>query len=238
MKRFWEIDFLRGAAVMLMVISNFVTDMDFFGLYSSAGLFWWAFARITASLFIFLAGVSLAVSCSRAIKKMSGNKLAKKCLLRGAKIFSFGMAITAVTWLFIPSAYVRFGVLHLIGLSIMLAYPFLKFRKFNLLLGIAAVISGLSLSRLTFDFPWLLWLGFIPGGFYSVDYFPLLPWFGVMLIGLFFGNMLYPKGKRRIRLPEIKSAPAGFIGFLGRNSLLIYMVHQPVLIGLIYLFAL
>ena len=234
MKRFWEIDFLRGIAIILMIISNFITDLAFFGIYD-APLFWQVFARITASLFIFLAGVSLALSYSR-VNKRSNSFM--KYFFRGARIFSWGMAITLVTWLFMEEGFVVFGVLHLIGLSIILAYPLLGFRYLNLLLGTAFVAAGLYASSFLFSFPWLLWLGFVPAGFYSVDYFPLLPWFGIVLIGLFFGNLLYPGGKRKIRLPETKNPAINALAFLGRNSLRIYLIHQPVLIGMIYLFAL
>lgn len=229
MKRFWEIDFLRGIAILLMIVSNFVTDLDFFGVYD-APLYWQVFARITASLFVFLAGVSLALSYSR-VKK--GNDLHMKYFFRGARIFSWGMAITLATWLFMKEGFVVFGVLHLIGLSIILAYPLLKFMYSNLILGIIFVVLGLYINQFAFGFPWLLWLGFIPAGFYSVDYFPLLPWFGIVLIGLFFGNLLYPDGKRRIR--ETENPAINMLAFLGRNSLRIYLIHQPVLIGLVYI---
>lgn len=250
MKRFWEIDFVRGIAIVMMIASNFKTDLDFFGLTGSSP-FWQAFARITASIFIFLVGVSLVLSYSRARKRLAKNELLKKYLYRGIKIFSGGLAITAVTWFFLKGGFVVFGVLHLIGLSIVLAYPLLRFKYINLMLGVVFAAVGIHLNSFLFGFPWLLWLGLMPAGFYSVDYFPVLPWFGLVLIGTFFGNILYPEGCRRIRFeakPRFRQVSENLVlrrnpvtnalSFLGKNSLLIYLVHQPVLIALIILFLL
>lgn len=80
---------------------------------------------------------------------------------------------------------------------------------------------------------WLLPFGIYPAGFTSVDYTPLFPWFGVVLIGIGIGNFLYTGGVRQFavpRLPDLFSAP---LAFLGRHSLLIYLVHQPVIIILL-----
>ena len=73
-------------------------------------------------------------------------------------------------------------------------------------------------------------------GFYSVDYFPLLPWFGVILIGVALGDLFYRGYRRRVPLPDLtgSSVVRGF-ELLGRNSLAIYLAHQPVIIGLMYL---
>ena len=99
--------------------------------------------------------------------------------------------------------YIVFGVLHCIGLSIILAYPLIRFRIPALVLGILCIIIGVFLrTTVTVDFPWLLWLGFTPSQFYTLDYFPLLPWFGVVLIGVFLGNSLYQNNKRKFSLKD------------------------------------
>jgi len=106
----------------------------------------------------------------------------------------------------------------------------------NLLLGIVFIALGIYVKNLTVSFPWFLWLGLTPARFYSIDYFPLLPWFGVVLIGVFFGNSLYPHYTRNFYLHDLsKFAVIRFLTFLGRHSLLIYLIHQPVLIASLYL---
>ena len=140
-----------------------------------------------------------------------------KYLMRGLKIFSYGLVITLVTWIFLREGFIIFGILHLIGISIILAYPFLKLRFQNLFLGILLIFFGICLQRFTVDSYWLIWLGFTPSSLYTIDYFPILPWFGVVLIGLFFGNLLYPSYKRRFNLIDLSNF--SFIKLLNQNRL-------------------
>ncbi len=245
-QRFWEIDFLRGIAILTMVFYHLLYNLHFFARYPINVYtgFWMYFARVTATLFIFLVGVSLSLSFSRAkhfpSTSSSERRLFLKYLIRGVKIFFWGMVITLVTWFFLREGFVIFGVLHLIGLSIILAFPFLKlepkFNYVNLLIGIFFVFLGAYLKKFIFDFPWLLWLGFRPEQFYTVDYFPLFPWFGAVLIGIFSGNLLYPDYSRRFSLPDLSCRKEiKVLSFLGKHSLLIYLLHQPLIIALLYL---
>ena len=238
-KRFWEIDFLRGLAVIMMIMFHLLYDLAYFGEYDlnlHSG-FWLYFGCTTATIFILLVGISLTLSFSRANKiQNAGGKLYQKYLKRGLKIFLYGLIITLATWIFLREGFVIFGVLHLIGISIILAYPFLKLRSWNLMIGIIFISLGMYLKNLTFGFPWLMWIGPMSCHFYTVDYFPLFPWFGVILIGLFFGNLLYPDYTRKFNLCDRSNF--SFIKlfcFLGRHSLLIYLIHQPVLITVLYI---
>jgi uncharacterized membrane protein len=234
--RFWEIDSLRGIAITLMVISNFVTDLGYFGIsgmniYSG---FWLYFARAVVSMFILLAGISLTLSYSRVRDKKPG-EIRSKYFYRGLKIFGLGMVITLVTWVLIRQDFVLFGVLHLIGFSIIFGQFLVKRSRLGLLLGVSFIIAGLAVQAFSFGFPWLAWLGLRPEGFFSVDYVPVLPWFGLFLVGMFLGNVLYPEGKRRFRIGDSESRLLSPLRFLGRNSLLIYFLHQPILIAILWL---
>ncbi|GAI82329.1 unnamed protein product, partial [marine sediment metagenome] len=177
-QRFWEIDFLRGISIAKMVIYHLLYNLNYFGQYDiNLNSTFWLYASVNRPIFIFLVGVSLTLSFSKAKKSfMNEKRLFLKYLIRGLKIFSWGLIITLVTRVFLREGYVVFGVLHLIGISIILAYPFLKLRLWNLIIGILLIFLGLYLKDLTFNFYWLVWLGLKPVHFYSVDYFPLLPW--------------------------------------------------------------
>lgn len=240
-ERFWEVDSLRGLAITMMVIFHFIFDLNYFGIYSfniSSGFLWW-FARITAFMFIFLVGVSLSLSYTRTtlLNNYGVEKgLFLKYLKRGLKIFSYGLLVTAATWLFIGNGFIVFGILHFIGIAIILEYPFIKYKYINLFLGLAFIAAGIYLMSFRFDFYDLLWLGFTPNNFYTVDYFPLLPWLGVVSLGIFFGNALYEEYVRRFKLPDLSNySIIRLSDFLGRHSLLIYLIHQPVIIILLYL---
>ncbi len=230
--RFWEIDAARGIAVLMMIAFHFLFDLNYFAGFSIllASGFWLVFARITLIIFLLLVGISLSISYSRAKGVLDAKGIMKKYVKRGLKIFAYGLIITAITFLAFPGSIIWFGVLHCIGISIILAIPLLWFKKLNLIIGLAAMLLGLLLFTQTFGFPWLLWLGLMPPNFYTFDYVPLLPWFGVVLLGLFLGKMLCEK-----RTPGKTPAASKPFCLLGRHSLLIYLLHQPVLVGLLLL---
>lgn len=235
--RLWEVDLLRGIAVIMMIAFHAAFDLGYFAGYSvvlSSG-FWWLLARATATIFVLLAGISLALSHSRARSKLKPSQITIKYLKRGLRIFCWGLLITLATWLFLPQGTIWFGVLHLIGLSIILAMPLLKHKMASLVSGIIITLTGIYLSSLTFDIPWLLPIGMQPADFYTFDYLPLLPWLGVFLIGLFLGSALMPNGRRLYRFRDKMPKAVSPLCFIGRHSLFIYFIHQFVLVGIIFL---
>jgi len=222
--RFWEIDLLRGIAVILMIIFNYSYAIRYLNIYTLSGgfFYWYTFPRIIGGMFIFLAGLSLT---------LSHNKSHKKFFLRGLKIFGYGILITIITFFTFPQSFIIFGILHFIGFSVIFGQFFLKFKKLNLFLGLLIFILGMYLQNFFFDFPWFVWLGFIPKNFITFDYFPIFPWFGVTLLGIFFGNILYKNGKRSFKIKDFSNVSiVKFLQFLGRNSLIIYLLHQPLLV--------
>jgi uncharacterized membrane protein len=240
-KRFWEIDVLRGLAIIMMVTYHFLFDLNYFGVYTldvSSG-FLWIFARSTASIFLFLVGVSLSLSHSRTVLTGSyqiEGRMWFKYLKRGLKIFILGLLVTLATWLFIPHEFIVFGVLHFIGIAIILEYPFLNRKYLNLFLGVIFLCIGILLAQYTFSFPWFLWLGLQPTGFITVDYFPLFPWLGVVSLGLFAGGILYKNYQRKFSIPDFSShISMRLLSLLGRHSLIIYLIHQPILIMVLYI---
>lgn len=242
--RMWEIDALRGIAIIMMVIYHLLWDLSSMGGYDIAmrSGFWGVWQNITASLFTGLVGLSMTLSYAGARQRQPSGSLFRKFFLRGLTVFSWGVVISVVTYLALgPDFYVRFGILQLIGASIILAYPLLRFRWLNLALGIAVIALAPLVSSLRLDIPWLQWLAPTPGA--GVDYAPLIPWFGRVLIGIFLGNTFYPGGRRGFSLPDLAdNSLVRFLRLMGENSLLIYLLHQPILIaaltllGVIHLF--
>lgn len=234
-ERLWEIDALRGVAVVAMVLYHFSYDLAYFGLFdvgffrSGAGL---QAARLIGGSFIFLAGISLTLSYRRALAAAPGRKLSPKYLLRGGRILAYGLAITLLTWIFLPNDMIIFGILHLIGASIILAYPLLNLKLPNVVLGLVCIAAGLLLRSFDVSNPWLVWIGTDPT-FFMLDYWPIFPWFGVMLLGVAAGNALY--GNRTKRATGTRPPVSRPLTFLGRNSLTVYLVHQPVLLAALVL---
>ena len=236
-RRLWEVDTVRGIAVILMICYHFIFDLSYFGAYSGYMLStpWQIFARSIGSTFIFVLGVSLTLRFNRLKPDLDDKQLFQKYLLRGAKIFAWGMVITAVTYVLLPYGFVVFGILHLLGLSTILAYPFLRSRWASLVGGVVVIALGITIARFTSSSPWLLWLGVRQLGRYMVDYYPILPWFGIALLGVSVGLTLYPGGTSRFTLPDLShKAPIRGLAFLGRHSLLIYLIHQPILLAILF----
>ncbi|MDD1677567.1 MAG: DUF1624 domain-containing protein [Methanomicrobiales archaeon] len=228
--RYWEIDLFRGIAVLMMILFHTVFDISFFSILPiniSSG-FWRYFAILTAFIFIFLVGISLNISHHRSSPQIDGSHYTKY-LIRGGKILGLGFAITIVTYLVIREGFIVFGVLHCIGASIILAPFFFGKPRIGLLAAFVVLTGGILVTGITGPL-WLAWTGIHPASFYTLDYFPLLPWLGVVLLGLTTGTYLYPKGIRQLPLPDRPPTSTGPVCWMGRHSLEIYLVHQPLII--------
>lgn len=232
--RFPEIDAARGVAVVMMVIFHIAFDLYFLGIMpvAAGSPQWRVFAMSTAGLFLFLVGVSLSISACNARKKLSRNDFILKYVKRGAGIFALGLAITLVTWIILPGSFIFFGILHLIGLAIALSPLYTGYSWQNLAAGSVIILFGPVVAAMR-GAGWLLWLGIPPPAFYSIDYTPVVPWLGVVLIGVYAGSFAYPGGirKRIIAVPGILDQT---FGFLGRHSLAVYLVHQPIILGILF----
>jgi uncharacterized membrane protein len=210
-----------------MIIYHLVFDIQYF---RNQGGFYWFSAPI-ASIFILVSGISLSISYSRGSRFF---KFAK----RGIKLLFLALIITFVTFILLKKGFIVFGILHFFGLSSFLIYLFLKYLKTNLsflILGILIIFAGIFITNVKLESSYFLWLGFMPQEFYTFDYFPLIPWFGILLIGVFLGKFFYPDGKRSFKILEFKGKLANFAIFLGRNSLVIYFIHQPIILLIVFL---
>lgn len=234
-KRLWEIDALRGIAVLMMIFYHVLWAFNFSGIINFPQIehgFWRDFAVVTAATFIFLVGVSLTLSYSRIKNKKE--RYIKKYFTRGLKIVGYGLIITAATYLLFREQFVYFGILHFIGVGIILAIPFLNLKDKNFIFGSIAVLIGLAFKNIWLTTPLFVIFGLKFRGINTIDYFPIFPWFGVILLGMFFGTRIYPGGKRTFRLPE-HIPLKGVLSFLGRHSLLIYFVHALIILSITFI---
>lgn len=218
-KRIWELDFLRGIAVLAMIVVNATILFDIFDISTTNTntLAWKISVIVIASIFIFLSGISSTLSSKNQIK-------------RGANIIVYGLAVTAISLVVAPTMAVYFGILHFIGLGIILSSPLLKFKKLNIGLSALFIAIGVLISSIKINTPFLLWLGLTYPGFQTLDYFPLLPWLGVMILGIAFSNY-FIKSFKKTSPPE----SARLFCIIGRNSLLLYFLHVIVVLGIIYI---
>ena len=231
--RLWEVDVLRGVAIGMMVVYHLMWDLTSLGGYAIAvrSGFWNIWQIITASLFTTLVGVSLSLSYHRERRLHPQGTLWPRYATRGITLITWGLVIGVVTYATLGAGnYVRFGILHLIGLSIILAYPLLGRPWLSLALAAAITLLTPWIDGLHLQAPWLEWLAATPGS--GVDYAPLLPWLGRVLFGVFLGSLLVTeRGERRFALPAAPADPiTRTLRLMGQNSLLIYLLHQPLLL--------
>ncbi len=236
--RLWEIDTLRGVAIIMMIIFHLMWDLWFFRILPNVVLFegfWKYFERTTAITFLTLVGVSLTVSYRRAQhSEPDRSRLTVKFLQRGLRVLGWGMVLTLIMRV-AGVGYIDFGILHLIGVSILLAYPLLTYRWLNLALWALLYAASGYVETLTVNTRWWVWLGLMPDNYTPNDYFPLIPWLGVVLLGLFIGNSLYNDQGRTFFLPNLADNPlAKLLQWLGRHSLTIYLLHQPILFAIFF----
>ncbi|MAG22132.1 MAG: hypothetical protein CL943_02400 [Candidatus Diapherotrites archaeon] len=242
MQRIWEVDFIRGIAIVLMIVFHIFFDLDYFTRFDfsawSMELFW--LARATVAIFVFLVGVSLTLSYAKTNGNIVGTRLAWKYIKRGLRIFSMGLIITAFTLIFFPQGLIFFGIIHFIGAAIIISYPLLSRPKLALPFGLVAFVVGLLINGIALDTMLFTWLGFSVSaayspGFYTFDLVPLFPWLGIVFLGIFAGSKLYPNGQRAKEAPETKSRVLKLFSWMGRKSLIIYFLHQPAIITLLWL---
>lgn len=242
-KRFIEIDLLRGLAILLMVFGHILWDLDYYGVVPLDNAMYSVFQKTAPPLFFLLIGMCIIIG----IKKKEfqdtydENKYYRHLIFRGLKIFSLGMVLTMITMIFLPERPIMFGVLHCIGLSIVLCVPFLKYRNYNILFSMSFISAGVLLNQFVVEKPTIFHLAVglhqADTWKYTIDYFPLLPWFGLCLLGFVIGDWLYCGDKRIFRMPDLsKYRPAKMFSWLGQHSLGIYLLHQPVIAGVLIIY--
>ncbi|MBN2603468.1 MAG: DUF1624 domain-containing protein [Candidatus Thermoplasmatota archaeon] len=242
--RFIELDALRGVAIGLMILLHLLWDLDYFGVVPLNHEIY-QMQKIVPLIFFALVGICLAI-CQQKKKYLSEEKqkqFNKHVATRGLKICGLGLIINIVSFIVMPERPVIFGVLHFIGLSIILSIPFLKLKKYNIITACIVWIIAFLMANFTIENPTVLHLiiGIHQPDIwrYTLDYFPLFPWFGGVLFGIFLGNVLYNGNERRFHLPDISNyRPICALSWMGKHSLAIYLGHQPIIAAMlsIYIF--
>ncbi|MDH5596951.1 MAG: DUF1624 domain-containing protein [Candidatus Peregrinibacteria bacterium] len=229
--RIWELDVLRGIAIVMMVFFHIIFDLNvFFGfeqLHYNEGLLFYL-GRIAAILFIGLIGVA----SSLIHKRHSDLQASAKNARRGLRLIGLGLIITAITWFFARENTIWFGILHFLGLSILIVDPLVRYTKLNVILAIPLLLAYYPMTYLWEGSYLTLIFGTVPASFQSYDYYALIPWLGYVLLGIALGNWLYKDGKPLIK--RSPTLPEKALAWTGRKSLWIYMIHQPVLLGILY----
>ena len=226
--RIAAIDVLRGLALVAMIAFHFSFDLAWFRVTASDfyhDAFWLHARTAILSSFLLLAGVSLVLA-----QRAQASRA--RFWRHVSQIAACALAVSVGSYLAFPRSYIWFGVLHAIALSLVLLRPLAPHPRAALAIGIAVIAAGNLWSAPAFDTRAWGWLGFATAKPLTEDYVPLFPWTGVMLVGIAVGHALVQRQFGPIAW--LARAPST-LAWLGRHSLAIYMLHQPLLLGLLTL---
>ena len=231
-QRIWEIDALRGFLILCVIASHTLFySANILRAFTLPPLVR-AVMQYGGLLFVVLSGLSAT--------------LGSHSLRRGLLVFGGGMVLTlgslaavALGWL-TEDMVIRFGVLHLLGLA-MIVYPLLKKLPTPALLALGLALTALGywleFSNVTVQARYLFPLGLRYPGFSSGDYFPLAPHLGWFCLGVVLGRSLYAEKKTRLPQVNAETSVLRFLRWCGRNSLYIFILHLPIIGAIMILLA-
>ncbi len=230
--RIAAIDAARGIALGGMVVYHLIWDFAHFGLVAPTLPFapaTRALSHVVASAFLALVGVSLALAHPHGLRRDAFVK-------RLALIVGAAALVTAASYAIDSEEPILFGILHCIAVASLIGALFVAAPPgAALAVGAAAIAAPFVYSSAAFDPPALVWLGLGTLSPYTLDWRPLLPWAGVVLVGLGLAQAAAPRlaaWRWTAWRPERLTGRA--TAFAGRHSLVIYLVHQPILFGLLW----
>lgn len=219
--RYLQLDFIRGIALSLMVLFHISFDLNYFHFINIDiyhGSFWIYFRIVIVTLFLLCVGISLIL-----INKNGFNF--KKNFSRFFTLLSLALLITTVTFFIFAKSWIYFGILHFIAFASLFGALFIRFTWINLFLGFS-IISLYLLNIINMHWLYNFTQALLHLPQFTEDLVQFIPWFGVVLIGMFIGKKalyLFPLSSNKLT--------QGF-AYLGRHTLLIYMLHQPLFFGL------
>ena len=225
------VDLARGLAIAQMIAYHFIYDLTYFGwlhidMTREAEWIGWRNAIVTQFLLVCGVGVALGDAAGR-----SGARFWRRWVQVAA---AAALVSISSAWMFGPRL-IWFGILHFIAVALLLARPLPALGLWNLAIGAALLALGLSVHDPRFDPAWTSWIGLVAHKPPTEDYVPLLPWFGVVAIGVGAAELWRQRG---FALPSswqrLDSAPARAVRWLGRWPLTIYLVHQPIMMAVLF----
>ena len=224
-KRIWELDAWRGVTIVYMVLFHALYDLYVYYGYPvnphellligpiKPG-------HIVSFTFFPLAGIS--------------SELSRKPFKRGAYLMVVALGFSLVTYITTPQLFIRFGTLHLLSTALLLS-PLWRRLPTKLIPALALLIylTGVWTASTYTHNPWLFPLGLITPSFTTMDYFPIFPYIAPFIMGIWFKRVVYDPRHNKSLLSEWPFTKP--LQYLGRHSLLIYIIHQPILMLAFYL---
>ena len=227
-ERVQAVDALRGLAIIAMIVYHFAFDLRFFGVtradFENDPFWLTARAGIVAS-FLSIAGISAVLADRAGVRAL-------RFARRIGEVALCAVLVSMASYFVFPQTFIYFGILHCVAVSLVIARPLVRHPWLSVAFGTAIIVAGLVFSHPWFDARSTSWIGFTTHKPATQDYVPLFPWLGVVLLGVGAGHALVSNRFRTLAF--LQRSPAT-LRAMGRHSLAIYMAHQPILMGSLWL---
>lgn len=220
------LDIARTAALGGMIVFHAVRDLEFFSLIppgTTLDGFWAIFARLVAASFLFLSGISLFLAHGNGLRLMAWAR-------RLGVVVGAAALVSLATYIAVPNVWIKFGILHAIAAASIVGLAFLRVPPLATAFSAVIALFVWIVWGRSFDLPsWTAWTGLKANVSASLDYIPLVPWLAPFLIGMAFAQAVDP-----VQLePRWSKTPSPLLTLPGRYSLLVYLVHQPILLAVL-----
>ena len=227
--RYPVIDCIRGCAIIAMMLYHFGFDLNMQGYIAqdiNHNATWQVARSLILGTFLFVAGFSISLAANQNISRR---------LIRLVRISACAILVSISSYFMFPDSWIFFGVLHFVVVGSLICWLVMPHKKLLFTLGILLLALGLFYQSPVFNQPLLKWMGMMTYKPITEDYVPLLPWLGVMMIGVGIGQ--WTLTKKDILLFDDKPSTVLFpVQWLGRHSLIVYMLHQPIFLAALYIF--
>ena len=227
--RYPVIDCIRGFAIIAMIAYHFGFDLNMQGyiLQDINHNSNWQVARsLILGTFLYVAGFSMALATNQNIKRR---------LIRLVRIAACAVLVSIGSYFMFPDSWIFFGVLHFVLVGTIICWLVMPYQKLLLILAMSLLTVGILYQSPIFNSPFLQWLGMMTYKPITEDYVPVLPWLGLMLIGARMGQLALTKSKLWLFDYKLSSILLP-VQWLGQHSLIVYMLHQPILLGALDIF--
>jgi uncharacterized membrane protein len=223
------LDAARGLAIAQMVAYHFCYDLEYFGwvqLHQLEDARWIAWRSLIVGQFLFLAGVGLG------LRKGPASAYGARHWRRWAQVAGAALLVSVATRVLFGPRFIWFGVLHFMVCAQLMAPALRGLGRWNLATGAGLLGLGLLVQLPAFSPDTLSWIGFSPVKPQSEDFVPLMPWLGVLVAGMGFAR-LTATAHPPLQGPAVLQRAARGLALAGRWPLSVYLLHQPVLFGIL-----
>lgn len=232
--RLEKLDILRWIAIVLMVIFHINYSLLYIfnnNILNFSTSFWFIIWKISVILFIFIAGISFFLA-----EKKYWDKIIAKYIKISLLLWWIAWMISLFTYTFFIEQFIRFWIIHFFALSFLLILIFRKFEYYNILFWFIIIVYGIFFIPII-ENKHLYWLWFEYIWFKSADYYPIFPYFWIMLLWYAFSMYLDKIDKLSIfKLNSWKNTFYKTLEYLWKKSLIIYLIHQPIIIWFLYIY--